>query len=68
MNVFYLDRDPVVSAEYHCDAHLRKMLIEYAQMLSTAHWLSTSDDDIERAMNSKLYKPTRQTPIKSMDT
>ena len=58
MNVFYLDRDPVVSAEYHCDAHLRKMLIEYAQMLSTAHWLSTSDDDIERAMNSKLYKPT----------
>ena len=37
MNLFYLHNDPVVSAEMHCDKHVVKMIIEYAQMLSTAH-------------------------------
>ena len=37
MNIFYLHEDPVVSAEMHCDKHVVKMIIEYAQMLSTAH-------------------------------
>jgi hypothetical protein len=37
MNLFYLDEDPWISAELHCDKHVVKMIIEYAQMLSTAH-------------------------------
>jgi len=37
MNVFYLDRDPTVCAQMHCDKHVVKMIIEYAQLLSTAH-------------------------------
>jgi len=37
MNLFYLHKDPVQSAEMHCDKHVVKMIIEYAQMLSTAH-------------------------------
>ena len=37
MNIFYLDRDPVVAAQMHCDQHVHKMLLETAQMLSTAH-------------------------------
>lgn len=37
MNVFYLDKDPQVCAEMHCDKHVVKMIIEYAQLLSTAH-------------------------------
>jgi len=37
MNVFYLDRDPVTAAKMHCDKHVVKMIIEYAQLMSTAH-------------------------------
>ena len=37
MNVFYLDSDPKVCAEQHCDKHVVKMILEYAQLLSTAH-------------------------------
>lgn len=37
MNVFALDRDPYISASYHCDKHVVKMIVEYAQLLSTAH-------------------------------
>lgn len=36
MNIFILDKDPVIAAQYHCDAHLHKMVLEAAQMLSTA--------------------------------
>lgn len=37
MNIFVLDRDPRVAASYHCDKHVIKMILETAQMLSTAH-------------------------------
>ena len=37
MNIFYLDRDPVQCAMMHCDKHVVKMILEYAQLLSTAH-------------------------------
>jgi len=37
MNIFYLDRDPERAAQYHCDKHVVKMILESAQLLSTAH-------------------------------
>jgi hypothetical protein len=37
MNLFVTDMDSKVIAEHHCDVHLRKMIVELAQMLSTAH-------------------------------
>lgn len=37
MNIFYLDHDPKVCAEMHNDKHCIKMILEYAQLLSTAH-------------------------------
>jgi hypothetical protein len=37
MNIFALDSDPVVAAQQHCDKHVVKMIIEYAQLMSTAH-------------------------------
>jgi hypothetical protein len=37
MNIFYLDNDPVKCAEMHVDKHCVKMILEYAQLLSTAH-------------------------------
>lgn len=39
MNVFYLDHDPIKSATYHCDKHVVKMIVEYAQIMSTNHRL-----------------------------
>lgn len=37
MNIFYLDTDVTKCAEMHNDKHCVKMILEYAQLLSTAH-------------------------------
>ena len=37
MNIFILNDDPVVAAQEQCDKHVVKMIVESAQMLSTAH-------------------------------
>jgi len=37
MNIFYLDKNPKKCAEMHVDRHVTKMVLEYAQLLSTAH-------------------------------
>ncbi len=37
MNIFYLDPDPKICAQMHNDKHCVKMILEYAQLLSTAH-------------------------------
>lgn len=46
MNIFYLDKNPKKCAEYHCDKHVIKMILESMQMLSTAH----------RVLDGKLNK------------
>ena len=37
MNIFFLDKRPDNAAEMHNDKHCVKMILEYAQLLSTAH-------------------------------
>lgn len=50
MNIFVLDRNPVLAARYHGDKHVVKMILETAQLLSTAlHELGIPDVP---------YKPT----------
>jgi hypothetical protein len=44
MNLFFLDTDPKKCAEYHCDKHVVKMLLELVQLLYTAHHLLNSDN------------------------
>ena len=44
MNIFYLDGNYRKAAEMHCDKHCVKMILEYAQMLSTAHRVLDEDD------------------------
>ena len=39
MNIFILDYHPVAAAKLQCDKHIVKMILESAQMLSTAHRL-----------------------------
>ena len=49
MNIFHLDKDPLLSALYHCDKHVVKMILESAQMLCTAHH--------HYGLKNDLYKP-----------
>ena len=52
MNIFYLHNDPKICAEQHCDKHVVKMILEYAQLLSTAH----------RVLDGTMYyEPSRRT-------
>ena len=37
MNIFYVHSDPKTCAQQHVDKHVVKMILEYAQLLSTAH-------------------------------
>ena len=34
MQIFYLDHNPQLAAQYHCDKHVSKMAVESAQLLS----------------------------------
>ena len=43
MKIFFLDKRPDDAAEMHCDKHCVKMILEYAQMLSTAHRILDED-------------------------
>ena len=44
MNIFYLDKNPQSAAAMHCDKHCVKMILEYAQILSTAHRVLDGDN------------------------
>ena len=46
MNIFFLDKSPKIAAQMMCNKHVVKMIVESAQMLSTAHRLRIA-----------LYKP-----------
>jgi hypothetical protein len=37
MNIFYLHSNPEICAQQHVDKHVVKMILEYAQLLSTTH-------------------------------
>jgi hypothetical protein len=44
MNIFYLDEDPKQCAEWMVDRHVVKMILETAQLLSTAHRLIDGEE------------------------
>lgn len=52
MNIFALDKDPRLAAQYHCDKHVVKMILEYAQIMSTLHRIHDTPNA------DKLYRPT----------
>lgn len=71
MNIFYLDHDVTACAQMHNDKHVVKMILEYAQLLSTAHRvldgvmvIPTTGRKTKRwdlsdpVMNENLYKAT----------
>lgn len=40
MNIFYLDKNTTKCAQYHNDKHVVKMILETAQLLCSAHWVT----------------------------
>lgn len=54
MNIFYLHENPIIAAQHHCDKHVVKMILETAQMLSTAHRVL---DNVE---TDNIYKLTHK--------
>lgn len=59
MNIFYTNPNPAICAMEHCDRHMVKMILEYAQMLSTAHHVYGS-------WTEPMYKPTHKNHPSSM--
>lgn len=56
MNIFYLDNDPIECAKLHCDKHVVKMCIEYAQLLSTAHRVLDGKEYVDKNVNGRRIK------------
>ena len=56
MNIFYLDKDPVVAAQLQCDKHVVKMIVESAQMLSTAHRLLDGVETKRQSLSGRMGK------------
>jgi hypothetical protein len=56
MNIFYLDKDPRVCAEMHNDKHVIKMILESAQLLSTAHRVLDGTESIVKSKTNRNVK------------
>ena len=59
MNIFYLHNDPKVCAELHVDKHVVKMIVEYAQLLSTAHRMLDGIEWTDYSKNGRKIKRYR---------
>ena len=59
MNIFYLDDDPVKCAQMHVDKHVCKMVIEYAQLLSTTHRVLDGEEYRRLSANNRSIKAWR---------
>jgi hypothetical protein len=55
MNIFFLDKNPQICATMHCDKHVVKMIIEYAQLLSTAHRVLDGNPVNSKSINNRKY-------------
>ena len=56
MNIFVLDRDPRLAAEYHGDKHVVKMAVEYSQIMSTVARHAGASE----AWAAQMYRATHQ--------
>lgn len=59
MNIFYLHEKPETCAQLHCDKHVVKMIIEYAQLMSTAHRVLDGDLYNDKTKNGRNIKRWR---------
>jgi hypothetical protein len=55
MNIFVLDKNPTTAAEYMCDKHIVKMILESCQLLSTAHRVLDGKKVEKQTKNGRRY-------------
>ena len=53
MNIFYLDADVTECAKAHNDKHTVKMIVEYAQLMSTAHRMLDGELYYDKSKNGR---------------
>ena len=56
MNIFYLDKHYRTCAKQHVDKHVVKMIVEYAQLLSTAHRVLDGEEYEGRTANNRRIR------------
>ena len=56
VNIFYLSAYPDQCAEMHNNSHCSKMIIEYAQLMSTAHRVLDGTEYYGRTKNNRKIK------------
>jgi hypothetical protein len=56
MNIFYLSEDPRQAAEWMVDKHVVKMILESAQLLSTAHRVIDGTETVGQSASGRKAK------------
>lgn len=56
MNIFYIDADPVLAAQQMVDKHVVKMILETAQLLSTAHRILDGTEYVGQSASGRKAK------------
>jgi len=56
MNIFFVSNDPVVAAQSMVDRHVIKMVLESAQLLSTAHRVLDGQQYIDASSGRKIKR------------
>lgn len=56
MNIFYVDHDPMLAAQQMVDKHVVKMILETAQLLSTAHRLLDGEEYVGTSKTGRKVK------------
>jgi hypothetical protein len=56
MNIFAVDKDPLIAAQSLCDKHVVKMIVETAQLLSTAHRVLDGTMEIRTSSKGRKQK------------
>ena len=59
MNIFYIDKDPKLCAEWAVDSHCIKMILEAAQLLSTAHRVIDGTEYTDKTASGRNVKRWR---------
>ena len=56
MNIFFLSWNVYFCSQWHCDKHCVKMILEYAQLLSTAHRVLDGNECIKLSEKGRKLK------------
>lgn len=59
MNIFYIDNDPTLAAQQMVDKHVVKMILETAQLLSTAHRILDGTEYVGQSASGRKAKRWR---------